>query len=1131
MKMFYGIKTKTVIYTVIPVIISFCIIYSILFFSLFNAHQNAATSDFKNIVRTHTRIFENKVTNVLEYLSFVTSVLEFQIHTNMADREILQKMMLEIFESNFDIDGSSIYFEPNKYDGKDAEYKNTKYGSKLSGRISYYYYRKNGEIDYRPEALENDIEFTHPHYTNAKEKNVPTYTNPFELDIDGERKSMFVISYPIRDINNEFIGIITADIHLNGIYEQFKREKIYKTGNIIITNDNGKIIYSSRFEDIGKTREEAGLVRAVPQKPLSETDPSIYPEEIKSSFRPISEGSEFIKVKSVFNNKDTLISRETIYFPMINCRFYFSVVVPFAEINEEGNRLLVMVIIISAFVLLMILLILLYIADKLTKPIKEFKDVAENIAQGNYNIRIKGEYRDEYKVLKETLNLMTERVEESIDESKKSLRILKNILNGIDVLIYITDPKNEELLFINQPLRQLFKLQEEEGIGEKCYKLFRNRDKKCDNCPCNQLDIDPLTPIIWEEAGVEEGRVVRHTDCYIYWLGGYRVHMQYSFDITDIKKITEDKIKAENEAQELSDKKEQAEATSRMKSVFLASMSHEIRTPMHGIIGFSELALDDSIPVKTRNYLTKIKTSAESLLLIINDILDVSKVEAGRLELENIPFDISEVFKLCRLISSPKAREKGLTLFCYAEPSVGRLLLGDPTRLRQVLINLISNAIKFTNNGMVKLLSAITGKTDDTITMNFEIKDSGIGMTEEQLGKIFQPFMQADSGTTRKYGGTGLGLTITKYLVELMGGTLNVESTYGLGSRFNFELTFKTVDITDKRAMSALTITTDEKPVFTGDVLVCEDNSLNQMVITDHLSKVGLKSYIAVNGRVGVELIRSRIENGDKPFNLIFMDIHMPEMDGLEAAKKIMEMDVKTPIIALTANIMSHDRDTYFQVGMSDCLPKPFVAQDLWSCLLKYLKPVSMLSVKRETDFSEEDEQRLELITAFVTSNKSAFDDIRGALDSGDIKLAHRLAHTLKGVANLVGQTKLSVAAQTVEQSLSNNETESLGEQMNILEKELNAALLELSPIAETHAENIIRLPFNESFDKEFALKIFDTIDTLLEADSFDVLNLVHDIRSIPGTEILATQIENMKFKLAKETLAEIRKLLEKDND
>ena len=1129
--MFYGIKAKTVIYTVIPVIISFCIIYSILFFSLFNAHQNAATADFRNIVRTHTKIFENKITNVLEYLSFVTSVLEFQVHMNMADREILQKMMIEIFESNNDINGSSIYFEPNMYDGKDAEYKDTQYGSKLSGRISFYYYRIGNEIGYRPEALENDIEFTHPHYTNAKEKNAPIYTDPFELDIDGEIKSMFVISYPIRDINNNFIGVITADIHLTEIYEQLQTESIYKTGNIVITNDNGKIIYSSRFEDIGKTREEAGLVRAVPPRPSSEEAVSSpYTEEIKSSFRPISERSEIIKVKSVFNNKDTLISRETIYFPMINCRFYFSVVVPYAEINEEGNRLLVIVIIISAFVLVMILIILYYIADKLTKPIKEFKDVAAKIAQGNYNIRIIGEHRDEFAVLKDTVNLMTERVEESIDESKKSLRILKNILNGIDVLIYITDPKNEELLFINQPLRELFKLQEEEGIGEKCYKLFRNSDKKCDNCPCYKLDIDPSTPIIWEEAGVEEGRTVSHTDCYIDWLGGYRVHMQYSFDVTDIKKITEDKLKAESEAQELSDKKEQAEATSRMKSVFLASMSHEIRTPMHGIIGFSELALDDSIPVKTRNYLSKIKTSAESLLLIINDILDVSKVEAGRLELENIPFDISEVFKLCRLISSPKAREKGLTLFCYAEPSVGRLLLGDPTRLRQVLINLISNAIKFTNNGMVKLLSAITGKTDDTITMHFEIKDSGIGMTEDQLGKIFQPFIQADSGTTRKYGGTGLGLTITKYLVELMGGTLNVESTYGLGSRFNFELTFKTVDITDKRAMSALTITTDEKPVFTGDVLVCEDNSLNQMVITDHLSKVGLKSYIAVNGRVGVELIRSRIENGDKPFDLIFMDIHMPEMDGLEASKKIIEMDVKTPIIALTANIMSHDRDTYFQVGMSDCLPKPFVAQDLWSCLLKYLKPVSMLSIKKEVDSSEEEEQHVELIAAFVTSNKSTYEDIRRALDSGDIKLAHRLAHTLKGVANLVGQTKLSVAAQTVEQSLSNGETNTLGEQMNILEKELNAALLELSPIAEIHAEKIIKLPFNESFDRDFVLKLFDTIDTLLEADSFDVLNLVNDVRSIPGTEILATQIENMKFKLARETLAAIRKHLENDN-
>jgi len=1128
MKFSYGIKAKTVIYTIIPVIISFCVICIILFFSLFNAYQNVAKSEFKNIVRNHTKIFENKITGVLEYLSFVASVLEFQIHADMADRETMQRMMIEILESNCDINGSGIYFEPNMYDGKDAQYIGTQYGSVQTGRISYYYYSNNRNILFKTEAPDNYVEFIRSHYVKTKEKIAPVYTDPFELEIDGKKIFMFVITFPILGINNEFLGMITADIHLSGIYEQFQAEKIYKTGNIIITNDNGKIIYSSRFNDIGKTREEAGLVRAVPSKPPS----AVYSPDITAkSFQSIAESSELIKIKSVFNNKDTLLSRETIYFPLLNSRFYFTVVVPFDEINEEGNRLLVIVIIISAAVLIMITLVLILLAGKLAKPLKEFKDVAGKIAQGNYSIRVEGSYRDEFAVLKDTVNFMTERIEENIDESKKSLRILKNILNGIDVLIYITDPKTSEILFINQPLRSLFKLQDEEGIGEKCYKLFRRINKKCDNCPCDKLDIDPDTPVVWEENSEEEGRIVSHTDCYIEWLSGYKVHMQYSFDITEIKKITEEKLKAVNEAYELAGKKEQAEATSRMKSVFLASMSHEIRTPMHGIIGFSELALDDNIPAKTRNYLSKIKISAESLLLIINDILDVSKVEAGRMELENIPFDISNVFKICRLISLPKAREKGISLFCYAEPSVGRLLIGDPTRLRQILINLISNAIKFTNNGMVKLLSAITEKTDNTITMHFEVKDSGIGMTEEQLGRIFQPFMQADSGTTRKFGGTGLGLTITKYLVELMGGVLNVESTPGLGTRFNFEITFKTVEITEKKEFADVPGVTGEKPVFNGEVLVCEDNSLNQMVITDHLSKVGLKTYIAVNGKVGLELIKNRITNGEKPFDLIFMDIHMPEMDGLETAKNIVEMNVKTPIIALTANIMSHDRDTYLEIGMRDCLPKPFVANDLWSCLLKYLKPVSMLPVNHEADYTEEDEQQMELITAFVKSNQSTYTDIRDAFDKGNLKLAHRLAHTLKGVANLVGQKKLSAAAQVVEQLLTNNNTNSLSGQMNILEKELNAALIELSPIADNHVKKIKEIPFNASFDKENALKQLTTVDSLLEADSFDVLNLVNDLRSIPGTEKLAGQIENMKFKLARETLAEIKKQLEKENE
>jgi signal transduction histidine kinase/CheY-like chemotaxis protein/HAMP domain-containing protein len=1030
-------------------------------------------------------------------MSILVSILELQIKDGYANREELQRIAWDVFDSYDSVFASNVYFEPDMYDGRDAEYAGTQYGTGLSGRIAYYYYRMDGKTNYLPEALENDIEFTQPFYIDTKALNAPVYTAPQVYEIDGVNILMFVISFPIRGPNNEFIGAVSVDVFLGDIYTQLQSEKIYETGYIVIANDRGQLIYTPRFEDIGRTREEAGFRYSLPSNDVE---------------------SVVLSTQSFMHGRDVLVAIETVYFPQIDSRFYISTAAPFGEINANGNRLIIIMVIFVGIVVILIALALNYLIGKLLYPLREFRDAANKITDRDYSVRIKGEYKDEFAVLKSAVNSMIKSIDSYMEDSKKSLNVLENILNGIDAFIYVTVPETGRLLFINKQMRKAFNVADD-GSDQYCYKVFEGSDDICDYCPCYQLDRDPDKTVVWERFNEVYKIPIRHTDRYINWPGGVKVHLQHAIDLTDIKTVTEEKVRAERE-------KTRAEESSRMKSVFLASMSHEIRTPMHGIIGFSELALDDNITIKTRNYLSKIKTSAESLLLIINDILDVSKIEAGKMELEKIPFEMSEVFKLCRVISSPKAREKGLTLFCYSEPSIGRLLLGDPTRLRQILLNLLSNAIKFTNNGMVKLLSAITEKTENTISMHFEVKDSGIGMTPEQVNRIFEPFVQADDSTTRKYGGTGLGLSITKNFVELMGGELMVESTIGLGSKFSFDLTFETIDSSAGYENLPIAVNLDEKPIFEGEVLVCEDNSLNQMVISDHLSKVGIKTIIAENGRIGVNTVKSRIDNGEKMFDLIFMDIHMPEMDGLDAAKKIIEMGVKTPMIALTANIMSNDRETYFESGMCDCLPKPFVAHELWSCLLKYLKPVSMLSIKKDDEYVEEDDQRMELITAFVKSNQTTFKDITDALEAGDAKLAHRLAHTLKGVAGLVGMNALSQAAQVVEQSLSTGKMELLNDQMSSLEKELNAALDELTQVI-NHSGKNIKQTADGSFDKKKTLELLDTLDSLLESDSFDSVNLVDDLNMIPGMEQLASQVENLKFKQARQTLADIKLQIE----
>ncbi|MDR0442492.1 MAG: transporter substrate-binding domain-containing protein [Treponema sp.] len=480
----------------------------------------------------------------------------------------------------------------------------------------------------------------------------------------------------------------------------------------------------------------------------------------------------------------------------------------------------------------------------------------------------------------------------------------------------------------SKSIEKYFGISEKDIIGKTDTEAFNFAEKTAEDfIGEDRKVINEKKPFVFEEhimkqSGDEKGVLVETIKSPIFHNGEVIGIMGISRDVT--------RRKAAEEA---------AQAASRSKSTFLANMSHEIRTPMNSIIGFSELAMDGEIPERTKEYLSKILENSEWLLQIINDILDISKIESGKMELETISFDLHEIFAACRTLIAPKAEEKGIALHFYAEPPVGKKLLGDPTRLRQVIINILSNAVKFTNTGSVKIAATVKGKPNGNITISFVIKDTGIGMTAEQTARIFEPFMQAEVSTTRKYGGSGLGLTITKSIINLMGGTLSVESMPGLGSKFSFDLTFKTIDVPERdRPIKVKQI---EKPVFEGEVLLCDDNKMNQQLICEHFARVGLKTVVAGNGKEGVEAVRRRMESGEKRFDLIFMDIHMPVMDGLEATVEIIKLDTGTPIIAMTANVMSDNREQYITNGMEDCVSKPFTSQELWNCLLRHLTPVN----------------------------------------------------------------------------------------------------------------------------------------------------------------------------------------------
>ncbi len=476
----------------------------------------------------------------------------------------------------------------------------------------------------------------------------------------------------------------------------------------------------------------------------------------------------------------------------------------------------------------------------------------------------------------------------------------------------------------------------------------------------------------------------------------------------------------------------ESKQSARAKETFLANVSHEIRTPMNGILGVAELLAKTHLNDQQQNLLRLIQDSANNLLVIVNDVLELEKIVAGKLQLEKLPFKI--VDKITTIVQSfiYRAEAKGLGIIYQNAIPANTVVVGDPFRLSQVLNNLLNNALKFTSKGNITITTGTKSRTDESVTLEFSVKDTGIGIKEQIVQQIFEPYIQAEAATSRKYGGTGLGLAICKNLIELQGGTLSVQSIENIGSVFTFSTPYilsKEVPYSDTTEKMNYSIPGNRK------VLVAEDVELNQFIVKHMLESWGLEVSIAGDGTQALHLLHNNY------FDLVLMDIQMPDMDGMAATRLIRAMSdpakAAIPIIALTANALKSDSEKYLAAGMNDYISKPFREAKLFQVISRNLllaeqSPVSIqtlpyfetavisgeslynLSTIRDISGGDEDFVR-KMIELFIETVPPNVKDLNVSLDNENWEMVSKTAHKLKSTIDSMGITAIKEDIRAVE--------------------------------------------------------------------------------------------------------------------